>query len=78
MFSLKITEVINKQLGCVFLFTSVCIVFLNVYFHRDYCVCGLCPSYGFLKNTTLLKLDLFPSSGEGVGSTYTVGYFRNC
>jgi hypothetical protein len=29
-----------------------------------------------LKNTTFRKLDLFPSSGEGVGDTYSVGSVR--
>jgi hypothetical protein len=35
-----------------------------VYNTQNYCVFGLCPS---LENTTFRKLDLFPSSGEGVG-----------
>jgi hypothetical protein len=38
-----------------------------VYDIQDYWVFGLCPSSGILKaqkNTTLRKLDLFPSSGE--------------
>jgi hypothetical protein len=33
----------------------------------DYRVLGLCPSSGILKNT-FRNLDLFPSSGEGMGS----------
>jgi hypothetical protein len=33
----------------------------------DYWVLGLCSSSGILKNKTFRKLDLFPSSGEGVG-----------
>jgi hypothetical protein len=37
---------------------------------RDYWVFGHCPSSGILKNTTFRKLDVFPSSGEGLGSTY--------
>jgi hypothetical protein len=43
---------------------------------QDYWVFGLCPSSGILKtqkNTTFRKLDLFPSSGEGTGDTYSVG-----
>jgi hypothetical protein len=35
------------------------------------------PSSGILENTTFRKLDLFPSSGEGVGEdTYSVGPLR--
>jgi hypothetical protein len=37
---------------------------------------GLCQSSGILKNTTVRKLDPFPSSGEGVGYTYFVGSAR--
>jgi hypothetical protein len=44
-----------------------------VYNMRDYWVFGLRPSSGILKNTTFRELDLFPSSGEGVGDTYSVG-----
>jgi hypothetical protein len=38
-----------------------------VYNTQNYCVCGLCPSFGFevLENTTFRKLGLFLSSGEG-------------
>jgi hypothetical protein len=46
---------------------------------QDYWVFGLCPSSGILKkqkNTTFRKLDLFPSSGEGAGDTYSVGPIR--
>jgi hypothetical protein len=32
----------------------------------DYWDFGRCPSSGILKNTTFRKLDLLPSSGEGV------------
>jgi hypothetical protein len=35
---------------------------------------GFCPSSGNLKNTTFWKLDLFPSTGECVGDTYSVGF----
>jgi hypothetical protein len=46
---------------------------------QDYWVFGLCPSSGILKtqkNTTFRRLDLFPSSGEGTGDTYSVGPIR--
>jgi hypothetical protein len=38
---------------------------------------GLLPSPGVSgsTNTTYRKLDLFPSSGEGVEDTYSVGLF---
>jgi hypothetical protein len=43
----------------------------------DYWVFGICPSSSIpkhtKKNTMFRKLDLFPSSGEGVGDTYSVG-----
>jgi hypothetical protein len=41
----------------------------------DYWVFGICPSSCILKNTTFRKLDLVPSSGEGMGDTYSVGSF---
>jgi hypothetical protein len=47
-----------------------------VYDIQDYWVFGLCPSSRILKtqkNTTFQELDLFPSSGEGTGATYSVG-----
>jgi hypothetical protein len=50
-----------------------------VYDIQDYWVFGLCPSSSILKtqkNTTFRKLDLFPSSGEGTGDTYSVGPVR--
>jgi hypothetical protein len=40
-----------------------------VYNTRDFWVFGLGPSSAILKNTTFRKLDLFPSSGKGVGDT---------
>jgi hypothetical protein len=40
---------------------------------RDYWVFGLWPLSGTLKNTTFQKSDLFPSPGEGVCYTYSVG-----
>jgi hypothetical protein len=46
---------------------------------QDYWVFGLCPLSDILKtqkNTTFQKLDLFPSSGEGTGDTYSVGPVR--
>jgi hypothetical protein len=41
---------------------------------------GLCPSSGFLQteNTTFRKLDLFPSSGEGGGGTYSTEKQKAC
>jgi hypothetical protein len=48
-----------------------------VYNTQNYWVFGLFPSSGILENTTFRKLDLFPSSGEGVGEdTYPVGHLR--
>jgi hypothetical protein len=35
------------------------------------------PSSGILKSTTLRKLDLFSSSGEGVGDICSAGSVRN-
>jgi hypothetical protein len=49
---------------------------MMVYTTRDYWVSELCPSSSILKNTTFWKLDLFLSSGEGVGDTYSVGSTR--
>jgi hypothetical protein len=37
---------------------------------------GVCTLLGILKNTLVRKLDLFPSSGEGVPDTYSVGSVR--
>jgi hypothetical protein len=51
-------------------------VFQTVDTILDYWVFGLCPSFGILKNTTFQKLDLFPSSAEEVGDTYSVGSVR--
>jgi hypothetical protein len=48
---------------------------MMMYTTWDYWVFGLCPISGIL-NTTFLKLDLFLSSGEGVGDTYSVGSIR--
>jgi hypothetical protein len=50
-----------------------------VYYTEIYWVSGLCPSCGIIKNinnATVRKLDLFPSSGEEVGDTYSVGFVR--
>jgi hypothetical protein len=47
-----------------------------VYDIQDYWVFGRCPSSGIHKNrinTTFQKQDLFQSSGEGTGDTYSVG-----
>jgi hypothetical protein len=46
---------------------------MMVYNTRDHWVLGLCPSSGILKNTTFLKMDLFPSSGEGGGTPTLLG-----
>jgi hypothetical protein len=50
----------------------------NKYYTKtwDYWFLGLRPLAGTLKNTLFRKLDLFPSSGEGVGATYSVGSVR--
>jgi hypothetical protein len=40
---------------------------------RDYCVFGPCLSSDILKDTAFRKLDLFPSSYEGMGDTYSSG-----
>jgi hypothetical protein len=45
-------------------------------YDRNYCVFGFCQSSGILKNTMYPKLDLFLSSGEGVGDTYSLGSLR--
>jgi hypothetical protein len=48
-----------------------------VYNSQSYWVFGRLPSSGILENTTFPKLDLFPSSSEGVGEdTYSVGPLR--
>jgi hypothetical protein len=47
-----------------------------VYNTREYWVFGLCPPSDILKKTSFRKLDLFPSSGEGMGDTYSVGFVR--
>jgi hypothetical protein len=47
-----------------------------VYNTRDYWVFGLRPPPGIRNNTkehSVSKTDLFPSSGGGVGDTYSVG-----
>jgi hypothetical protein len=49
---------------------------MMVYNTRDYWVLGLCPSSGILNDATFRKLDLFPSWGEGVGDTCSVGSVR--
>jgi hypothetical protein len=42
------------------------------YIPLDYWVFGLCPSSSILTNTAFRKQDLFPSSSDGVGDTYSV------
>jgi hypothetical protein len=52
-------------------------VLTMVYNTHNYWVFGLFPSSGILENITFLKLDLFPSSGEGgIEDTYSVGPLR--
>jgi hypothetical protein len=46
---------------------------------RDYSVFGLRPLSGILKNTTFRRLDLYPSSVEGVGDICRDGSFgKSC
>jgi hypothetical protein len=45
-----------------------------IFIIQDYLNSGLCPSSGILKNTIFQKFDLFLSSGEGVGDTYSFGH----
>jgi hypothetical protein len=47
-----------------------------VYTTQKYWVFGLFPSSGIVENTTFRKLDMFPSSGEGVGEDTSVGPHR--
>jgi hypothetical protein len=44
-----------------------------VYNSRGYWVFGLYPSSGIRKNTMFRKLDLFPSTGEGMGDITLLG-----
>jgi hypothetical protein len=44
-----------------------------VYNTQDYCLFLLCPSFSILKNTTIRKLDLFPSSGEELETPTQLG-----
>jgi hypothetical protein len=34
------------------------------------------PEFQILENTTFPKLGLYPSSGEGKGDAYSIGYLR--
>jgi hypothetical protein len=43
---------------------------------REKLIVGFCPSLGDPEDTVFLKLDLFPSSGERVGSIYSIGPVR--
>jgi hypothetical protein len=45
--------------------------------NRDYCVFGLCPLSGILKNITFRKLYLFSSSGVEVEGSYFIDFVRN-
>jgi hypothetical protein len=49
---------------------------MMVYNTQDYWISGLHPSPSILKNTMFWKMDLYPSSGERVGHTYSVGSVR--
>jgi hypothetical protein len=52
---------------------------MMVYDTQDYWVFGLHPSFSILKNTAntmLQKLDLFPSSVEGVGVSTLLGLLK--
>jgi hypothetical protein len=42
----------------------------------DYWVLGLCSSSDILMDTTVRKLDLFPSSDQRTADKYPVGYVR--
>jgi hypothetical protein len=50
-------------------------VLMMAYNTRSYWVYALCPSSGVIANTTFRKLDIFPSSGEEVGHTYSEEFF---
>jgi hypothetical protein len=57
--------------------TGINAVFINLHklghsMLRAYWVFGLCPSSSILKNITLHKMNLLPSSHEKVGGTYSV------
>jgi hypothetical protein len=43
---------------------------------QDYCVFGFGLSSVIKKNIQFRTQDLFPSSGEGIGDTYSVGSVR--
>lgn len=43
---------------------------------RSIGVSGFRPSSGILKSTTFRKMDVFPSSGEGLGGTYLLCFVR--
>jgi hypothetical protein len=49
---------------------------MKVYNSQDYWVFGLCPLSDIRKNTMFWELDPFPSSGEGLGDTYSVGSIK--
>jgi hypothetical protein len=44
---------------------------------QDHWAFGLFSSSSILNSTVFQKLDLYPSSGEGVGDTYSAGSIRN-
>lgn len=58
---------------CVFSYFHVVIRQLGT---RDYWVFGLCTLSGILRSTIFWKLDLFPTSGESVGGTYSFWSIR--
>jgi hypothetical protein len=47
-----------------------------VYNTQDYWDFGLRLSSDILKDTTFQKMDLFPSSVEGLGDSYSTGFIR--
>jgi hypothetical protein len=52
---------------------------MMVYNIQSYWVFRLCPVLGILKtldNTTFRKIDLFPSSSEGEGHSFFMGFYR--
>jgi hypothetical protein len=85
MFFIPCFEISHSFPICILLHSlnlSLCIPFwfqrilAMVYNTRDYWVFGLGPLSRIPKNTTFRELDLFPSSGHGVGNTYSIWSVR--
>jgi hypothetical protein len=51
-------------------------VLAMVYNTQDYWDFGLCLSSDILKDTTFQKMALFPSSDDGLGDNYSIGFIR--